>query len=465
MTEVKVHDVQSAALAASDGHFGFGWFMEQGLGKTYTDLLEFQRLVERGQATRHLVLAPNSFKGGWVDEINKWGFDFDAHVFESGSNTNRMFLRKNFKKPPLMIVNYEAVRDDDTQDILTEFVRERTGMITADESIQLKGFDSAQTKSAIQVAKHYRYSRILTGKPIVQGPHDLWAQMRFIKELENKNYYAFKTAFCRMGGFKMKQVMGAQNEEFLAQLIEPHVFRATKADWTDLPPKVHSVREYQLSARLRSMFYSMFDDFVLWLENGEAVTVDAAITKYIKLAQIQSGFIIREDGKVEELVDPKDNPRVQLLREIINNTEGKVTIPYKHRYVRTMLEAQLADLKPACIGGGMGEDEVRAQKLRFNSDSECRAILLQHTAAKYGHTILGGPEAQNRCSTNIFFENTYSGDDRAQIEDRNHRHGQTADMVLNMDLVATPLDKAMIAAQQRKEGIFQAVFKNIRHYR
>ncbi len=459
---MNVHSVQTAALAASDGKFGFGWFMEQGLGKTYTDLLEFQRLIERGEATRHVVEAPNSFKGGWIDEVEKWGFEFDTQVWESGSNTNGMFLRKQYKRPPLVIVNYEATRSASTQDELSGWLSARPSLISADESIQLKGHDSSQTKAGIGLAKYARYSRILTGKPIVQGPHDLWGQMRFIKQLENKNYFAFKTAFCKMGGFKMKQVMGAQNEDYLATLIEPHVFRATKADWTDLPPKVHTIREYQLSAKMRSQFNSMMDDFVLWLESGEVVTVDAAITKYIKLAQIQSGFIIREDGKVEELVPPEENPRVALLREQIDLSPGKVTIPYRHRYVRTMLERQLADLKVAVIGGGMGEDEIRAQKHRFNNDPECRGILLQHTAAKYGHTILGGPEPQNRCSTNIFFENTYSGDDRAQIEDRNHRHGQTADMVVNMDLVGTPLDKAMIGAQQRKEGIFQAVFGNIR---
>lgn len=459
---MEVHGVQKAALAASDGKRGFGWFMEQGLGKTYTDLLEFQRLIERGEATRHVVEAPNSFKGGWLDEIAKWGFEFDAHVWESGSNSNAYFLKKQYTKPPVVIVNYEAVRSEATQTAIGHWMAQKPTLIAFDESIQLKGHDKQQTVGSIMLGKQARYARLLTGKPIVQGPNDLWGQMRAIGHLEGKNYYAFKTAFCKMGGFKMKQIMGAQNEEILAMLIEPHVFRATKADWTDLPPKVHSVREYQLSDKLRTMFNSMMNDFVLWLESGEFVTVDAAITKYIKLAQIQSGFIIDENGKVEELVAPKDNPRVKLLREIIEATPGKVTIPYKHRYVLGMLQRELADLQPAYIGGGMSEDEIRAEKHRFNTDPNCRGILLQHTAAKYGHTLLGGPEPQNRCSTNVFFENTYSGDDRAQIEDRNHRHGQTADMVLNLDLVGTPLDKAMIGAQQRKEGIFQAVFKNIR---
>lgn len=38
-------------------------------------------------------------------------------------------------------------------------------------------------------------------------------------------------------------------------------------------------------------------------------------------------------------------------------------------------------------------------------------------------------------------------------------------MVNNIDLVGTKLDKGMLEAQERKDGIFQAVFQNIRAFR
>jgi hypothetical protein len=59
------------------------------------------------------------------------------------------------------------------------------------------------------------------------------------------------------------------------------------------------------------------------------------------------------------------------------------------------------------------------------------------------------------------FENTYSLDDRSQIEDRIHRHGQTADSVLYVDICGTSLDRNAIRALQRKENVFQAVFSKI----
>jgi len=308
------------------------------------------------------------------------------------------------------------------------------------------------------------YSRILSGKPIKQGPHDLWSQMRVIKQLNGREYYPFKSAFCRMGGFKMKQVLGVQNEDILSKLIEPHVFRATKADWADLPPKTYTVREYKLTPEMKAMYDSMYHDFVLWLNSSEAVTVDAAITKYIKLAQIQCGWIYDEDGKVRSLVPDERNPRLKLLLETLETeVSGKAAIVYHHKPVfDQLLRALGGPTVCAWIKGGMSPAEITEQKRRFNEDRNVRNILLQDDAAKYGHTLLGLPEAGHMCYTMLFYENNYSLDTRSQIEDRIHRHGQAADSVLYLDSVGTPLDRDCVRALQRKESVFQAVFANLR---
>jgi SNF2 family DNA or RNA helicase len=453
-------DAQKAALVASKGKPGFGYFMEMGLGKTLVSYEDFLREVEAGTVKRKVVVCPNSFKGGWRDEAVKWDLGVHVHVYNSGNdNDNSAFLRRSFDKPPVLIVNYEAIRSQKTIDYIMAFINGRDSWITFDESIQLKTHDSQQTRAAIALSKYFKFRRILTGKPITQGPHDLWAQMRVLGQLDGKNYYAFKTAFCRMGGFKMKQVIGAQNEELLGNLISPHVFRATKEEWTDLPPKLYSQREYELSPNMRRMYKQMENEFVLWLEDGDNVSVEAAITKYIKLAQISSGFIIREDGSVEELVAPMDNPRVRLLKEIIEReVSGKVVVAYHHRSTLNILREVLRDGNPAVIQGGLTEDAIRFEKDKFNNMPECRVLLAQIKASKYGHTLLGGSEPENRCSTMIFFENTYSLDDRSQVEDRIHRHGQVSDSVLYIDMFGTSLDYRVNHALQRKESIFQAIF-------
>jgi len=465
MTARDPHPVQIEALKRSNGALGFAYFMEQGLGKTYTSYLDFKdRLAERN-ATRMVVFCPNSFKSGWVDDAYDSGIgdDFDFHVYESGSWANDAFLRREYKKPPVMIMNYEAARTDAAQEVVKKFTANRNVFCVADESIQIKTHNSLTTRSLLELGKEMRYTRILSGKPVTQGPHDLWAQMRFIKQLNGRNFYAFKTAFCKMGGFKMKQVVGVQNEDILAELIERHIFRATKAQWTDLPPKTYTAREYKLSPEMKRMYDQMYNDFVLWLNEDENVSVDAAITKYIKLAQIQCGWIYDEAGKFRELVPIANNPRLNLLDDVISNEiVGKTIVVYHHRPVYDMLMGKFDHLNPAWIKGQMSPDEISAQKVRFNNDPNCRTIFLQDVASKYGHTLLGhGDGSEHRCFTTLFFENSYSLDTRSQIEDRNHRHGQTADSVSYIDLIGTPLDRDAVRALQRKENVFQAIFSHI----
>lgn len=468
--------VQKAALAASAGHRGFAYFMEQGLGKTFTIFLDFLEKVATREATRLVVVCPNSFKSGWVEDAEKHGVDLDFYAWDSGNiGYLRTWMRKEFKKPPCLIVNWEAIRptkkkrpgkktelvNNDLMNAILGFMDARPSMIVFDESIKAKDHDSGQALGGMILTEPSEYQRILSGKPIAQGPHDLWAQMRLIKQMRNRNFYAFRNAFCRMGGFKGKQVVGVQNEDILAEIINPHVFRATKKEWTDLPPKLYTTREYSLTPEMKSMYNQMENDFMLWLNSDECVSIEAAITKYQKLSQIQCGWIYDNDGNVRHLVSPDKNPRLRLMREIIDTElNGKICIAYSHRAVLTMLQEEFKDLNPVWISGGMSSSEVSENKRRFNSDSTCRAILLQDEASKYGHTLLGHDD--HICSTMAFFENSYSLDTRGQIEDRIHRHGQTADSVLYLDLVGTKLDKDCVKALQRKEQVFQSVFSKLR---
>ena len=455
---MKLLAVQEKALTSSRDKYGYAFYMEMGLGKTLTALVEFLQLVADKKATRLVVICPNSFKGGWADEIKKHKIDVHYHVYESGADyANDAFAKLKYTKPPVLIINYEAIRKPEVQAYVARFTVGRICEIVLDESIQIKTYNSQQTKAALYLAQFFNYRRILSGKPVTQGPHDLWAQMKFIGALTEK-YMPFKTTFCRMGGFKNKRVVGTQNEELLAAKIERYIFRASKKDWTDLPPKLYTSREYKLTPQLKNMYQSMEDDFVLWINETENVAVDAFITKYIKLAQIQSGFIIKEDGTTTELVPATENPRFNLVREILEEVTGKVVIPYVHKYTLNLLLMALEDYYPAIIKGGMSPEEIQFNKDRFNNDSECRVILVQSRAGKYGHTLLGGSDIADRCSTMIFAENSYSLDDRSQIEDRIHRHGQVADSCLYVDLWGTKLDKRITAALQAKESISQAVF-------
>lgn len=458
-----LHKVQSTAIRSCNQISGFGYIMEQGLGKTLTYAHEFLTLVQEGKVKRSVVICPNSFKQGWVAEINKWGLGIDAFVFKSAEpSAAYRWVRGNHNQPPMLIVNYEAIRQEWVQELIREFVKDRTSSICADESVQISTWNADQTKAAIRLAKLFQYRRILSGKWMKKGPHDLWSQLRFLGLIEGTNYFAWRTRYCKMGGWQGRQVIGAINQDQLAGIIQPFIFQALKKDWTDLPDKIYTKRYYKLG-NLQGEFDRMMEDFIAYLNDGQAVSVEAAITKYIKLAQIQTGFLIDEGGKVHELVPDKKNPRLQVLLEFIENeVQGKVAIPFQHKHSYEVLSRALASYRPAYIRGGMAGEEIEAQKRRFNNDPDCRVILLQTRASKYGHTLLGEQSSDiEACSTMAFYENTYSFDDRVQIEDRIHRHGQHRS-VTYVDLIGTEIDEKMIDALNRREDIYQSIMGFVR---
>ena len=464
--------VQIAALDFARDKPGVGWFMEQGLGKTLTALAEFSWYHAQGKVDRMIVVCPNSFKMGWVDEIEKHGFDFDAHVWQtSKKQAAAEFMMRPHANPAVLIVNYEAARLRDVLEVLLTWARRGKTYLVIDESIQIKGHASVQTKAMHALAGwspytgesiNCRFIRILTGRPQTQGPHDLWGQLRMIGACQKQNFFAFRGAFCVMGGWENREVKAAQNVDILARIMEPIVFQAKKKDWLpNLPRKAFTIRDYKMSKEQQRQYDSMENEFLLEVERG-FISVDVAIAKYAKLAQIQCGFIYDDDHVVHELVEPDENPRLQLLLELLEQESGKVCVVYRHRPMLPFLQRALRRYLPAYIRGGMSPEETSDQKALFNEDPECRIILLQCDASKYGHTLLGGPGPDDLCRTMIFFENSYSADTRDQIEDRIHRRGQTGDSVLYIDLSGSPLDRRITRALQRKDALYRTVFSKLR---
>ena len=459
--------VQLVALEFAQGKKGVGFFLEQGLGKTLIALSEFSFLQSKGEVDRMIVVCPNTFKRGWIDEIEKHGFQFDTHIWRSSKKVdaaNFLNLYHHPKGPPVLIINYDAARMPGVIRALQIWAARGKAYLAVDESIQIKGHKSLQTKAIHALAPQCAFTRLLTGRPQTQGPHDLWGQLRAIGLFPITNFFAFRGRYCVMGGWNDKEVLRAKNTDELAAFMAPVVFQAKKADWLPaLPRKDYTIRDYEMSDEQQRQYTQMERQFLLEIEQG-VITVDVAIAKYAKLAQIQCGFIYySEEHAVAELVRPEENPRLNLLCDLIKDeVSGKVCVVYRHRAVFDLLYLYGGFDSPAYIKGDMKPDEVAKQKAKFNEDPACRVILLQCDAAKYGHTLLGGPGADDKCRTMIFFENSYSADTRDQIEDRIHRRGQTGDAVLYIDLSGSDLDRRIVKALQRKDALYRSVFRNLK---
>jgi SNF2 family DNA or RNA helicase len=179
----------------------------------------------------------------------------------------------------------------------------------------------------------------------------------------------------------------------------------------------------------------------------------------LKLQQISSGFLIDDEHRVHEI--PGGNPKLSEVEDILDEVTGKVLISTHFRASVASLRERLSAYKPAVIEGDLTPESIRQERDRFENDSACRVNICQVQSAKYGFTFLGGP-GEDRCATTIFYENSFSLDSRIQFEARNHRIGQDK-AVLYIDLPASPIEKVVVQALQRKQDIASAIIDYATH--
>lgn len=480
--------VQVEALKQSKDKYGFAWYMEMGLGKTLTALTEFDRMAADRTVTRLLVVCPNSFKAGWLAEIVKHKFNFDVMIYEAPrKKAAQTWVARGlagsqnpFTRPPVLIINYESIRaNKETHtsgglEVVRPFISQRETMLVVDESIAMKNHTAAQTKSLKRLVLNplIKCVRLLSGKPTTQGPHDYWAQLHTILCVQ-ESFYSFRNKYCRMGGWQGKQVLGSQNEQELADRMQGFIFKALKMDprWKlGLPEKSYTSRSYADEFRASPILYRHYQEMELTMmtalrdakrqPTGGMIQAKIILDQMQKLSQIMCGFSYKEDQQGVKLVPDEENPRLQLLlRTLDTEVQGKVAICYFNKYVgvqlREVLEAKGHGV--AAIMGGMHRDDIEEEKRRFNEDSDCDVILLQITASKFGHTILGQQEDVGKhCSTMLFYQNRYSLDDRSQVEDRIHRIGQKQPC-LYVDFAGASMDAHINNALQHKQAVYAAV--------
>lgn len=449
------YEVQSRALQLTDHNpEGFAYFMEMGLGKTAVTIAEFMRLRDRGLVDKLVIVVPHSLMGNWAKEVRNWTKgkgDLDCTIWPK-QEENLAY-----------VLNYEAFAVGNAKGV--GFVRNLCDghrvMLVLDESTQIKNQGSVRTRALLSLARDAKFTRILSGAPMVQGPQDLWAQLKFIGEMRGTNYFQYRNRYCTMGGHMGKQIIGANHDRIgeVQQVLAACAFRAKKSDWLDLPAKTPYIRDVTLSPKYAAAYKTMQRDLMMTVGDQE-VTAPMAITLMLKLQQISSGFMLDDMGNPMFLEGA--NAKLNELISIIDTElDTKVIVPvYFQESQRLLQEAFTKNgIKFAKILSQMSPEEIEHEKSLFNEDPEYKVALAQTSSQKYGHTLLGTENVP--CFTTIFYENTFSLDDRLQMEDRNHRIGQRFSVNI-IDLSCSPIEKRVLEALQKKQSLAEVIVDAIR---
>lgn len=458
-TRDSVHEEPQYFRLHSGAARGWNHYLEMRLGKSSLLLAEFELFCRDHGVRALLIVCPNSFKKGWVKEIEESGSLAVPVIWNGAQPSAATEAVRKCGGPFVVVANYEAVRTEKFATFARfAFGGKRWGL-GIDESVKIKDPSSLQTKSVLDLAKSAFFVRNLSGKPSVQGPQDFYPQLRAIGQQNGVNFFAFRNRYCKMGGFKNKVVKGLRedNKAEFGAILRRCSFVAHKRDWGDPGQSSYSLEPVEVTPTQAKHYATMDDEFYALLEGGVEVSVDVVVSKLMKLVQISSGFLYHEN-KQHFFEDPAKLPKMLRLLDVMEETPGKVVVCYHYSASGDALLSALQKYNPAAIRSAewMKKNglDVESEKKKFNEDPDCRVIVCQISAAKYGHTLIGAEG--HRAETMVFYESTYSLDDRSQVEMRNTYYNQ--DWVnLYLDFVGTDVETKMAEALQRKEDLVSAV--------
>ena len=461
------YEHQKDALKKCWNKEAFAIFSEMVTGKTKIALDNACILYNRGKIDRLLVVAPKGAYMNWVDlEIPTHVPDYiNTKVLAWKPSTSAKYKAQlkdimdlSDYRLKIMVMNVEAFSTKKGLNFAKLFLIGKSLMIV-DESTTIKNPQAKRTKSMLLLAKEAKYRRIMTGSPVTQSPMDLWSQMDFLDPeiLGQSSFYAFRTRYAVMitanaagGTHKFQKIVKFRNLEHLGKLVSPHSYRILKKDCLDIPDKIFTKRDIELSEEQQKAYQEMKSNAMTILKDKSMTAVNV-LTQLIRLHQITCGHMKTDDDEVIEL----KNNRLTELMQILGETTGKVIIWANYIYDIHAIEKAVKEefgRNSYCTYYGATKAEDR-QKCIYdfqNSKNDCRFFIGNTQTGGYGITLTAA-------STVIYYSNNYDLEKRIQSEDRAHRIGQK-NKVLYIDLVAKgTVDEKIIQSLRNKVNIAKQI--------
>lgn len=414
---------------------------EMGLGKTKMAIdLAVKRYCRR-LINQVLVVAVKGVHYQWAEHMEaeiQPNIVKDVHAWTGNPYSMQCRLSKGCLS--LRTINFAALLTKKGREAI-DYVLNHEGltMLIVDESHMVKNPSTKTWKVVKGIAEQCEYRLCLTGTPIVNNLLDYWAQFRLMDEFIIGERYqsAFRAKYCVMGGFENSQIIASKNEEQLFEKTSQFTYRITKKEAIDIPDKLHEQVQFEMDRKQKKMYDQMKREFLIELDKGKYYTASNAAVALLRLQQITCGYLTDGDEIVHEF---NPNPRLQLLRHILEGIDSKVIIWC--RFTRDIeLVMGLLGNESVAYYGQMNMPQKQKARDEFVGGKA------RYMVANPSSGGLGIDGFQTVCHTAIYYSNSFNAGVRWQSEDRIHRIGM--------------IDKAAYIDIVCRGGIDKGILKNI----
>lgn len=446
-------DHQLKALGLSLGKHCFGYFMEQGTGKTKLAIDNFSTLYIRGEIDRVLIIAPNGVHRQWIlEQVPAHIFediDYKAISYQSGRNSENSEIFKKFDGLKILAMNVECFSAQSGLEFAKKFLTDGKSMVIVDESSRIKNMAAKRTKNILSLRDDSTFRLIMSGTPVTKGVEDLYSQFMFLdpKLLGFNSFYTFRNRFCIMGGFEQKQIVGYRNLAELTKLVDGHTFRVLKDDCLDLPERVFCNYFVPFEPEQQRIYNELRKNFIVELGDGKIASAALAITRLIRLQQILCGRLPTEDG-----VQQIPTNRLDCMMEAVKDMDGKIIIWCRGVEDIRDVKKRLDEEKIGAVTyfGETTPDERTAAIEKFRNDDSVRVFIANPETGGTGLNL-------TVANFVIWYSLSFNLEHYLQANDRCHRIGQTKKVTYVHLVTPGSLDLKIASSLQQKKALADTV--------
>jgi SNF2 family DNA or RNA helicase len=420
---------------------------DMGTGKTMSVLWAYDYLRSIGQCRRMLVAAPlSTLERTWGDEIFRNFPHLTFAILHGAKERRRKLLNHPFD---VYIINHDGI-----ETILDDLkARDDIDLIVPDEVAVYRNAQTDRYKALEELCKPVE-RRVwgLTGTPIPNAPTDAWAQVKLVNPGRVPKYFGrFRDQV--MNKFGPYKWVAKPNAIATVQEIMQPAIRFSRDDCVDLPETVYQTRHIELTPGQRKVYDELRNRMKSEADEGTVRAVNEA-DKLMKLVQVAAGAVYTTEG---EVVDLENGPRLREVKDIIEQSPGKVIVFVPFIAALKNLREELAkDYPTELVYGGTSKTDRDTAFWRFQNlpKSESRVLVANAAAMSHGLTL-------TEASTVVWVAPTTSHETFDQANHRIIRPGQKNKTLVVM-LEGTPVERQIYARLQQRQAMQGLLLEAVR---
>ena len=422
---------------------------DMGTGKTNSSLWAYDYLRRTKQVTKMLVVCPlSTMERTWGDSVFQT-FPHLDHVVLYGTRDKRIKLLK--QDVHVYIINIDGLA------AIKEELKSRPDidLIVIDELALARNSSTDRWKLLNEICNKQTTRRVwgMTGSPTPNAPTDAWAQCKLVtpdNPLVPKYFSAFRDKVMRQIS-QFKWVARAEATDIVHKMMQPAI-RFSLDDCTDLPEQMVLNREVDMTPEQKKAYKDMLSKLATEYQGGQILAVNEAI-KANKLIQIACG-VAYGTGGAEVILPCK--PRIELLKEIIEESEGKVIVFVP---LTGALEAVASELRQEwsveIVHGETSKSERDRIFGEFQKTPDPRVLVANAATMSHGLTLTAA-------TTIVWYAPVHSNEIYEQACARVRRPGQTRTTVI-VHIAGSEIERRVyqrLSEKQSMQGLLLDLMKN-----